>query len=196
VVHHTDRFVSTPGRLQLFFSFLRSKGNKVPRKINNVINGDEVHGTEPNLQNTPAHTRIANKATTDANNEHDPYEMYEELEKTMGNNSVERGITHPRVNHQTRTLSTELPVACNRSPHCVSTPAVHTPTSSTKETWRGSRAQRKLCWRSPSEEPTSSEEQVAPRRCLQEEHDTRAPSPFDPRMLGFHPKRKGGRGFQ
>jgi hypothetical protein len=42
-------------------------------------------------------------------------------------------------------------------------------------------------------QPSESLVLWAPRRCLQEEHDTGVPPPPDPRILGFHPEEVEGR---
>nr|XP_051208687.1 uncharacterized protein LOC127325898 [Lolium perenne] len=127
--------------------------------------------------------------TGNSNDDHDPYEAYEDSEKTPDSNSVGPELTLERAIEHARRQQNSPPRAAPpvSDHHCASTTAVRTPTSSTKETRRGSWAGRKPCRRSPSEEPTPFEEtRKAPRRCLQQEHDTRALSPPDPQILGFH----------
>jgi hypothetical protein len=63
----------------LFSVFFLIKGQKDNVKLRH--SGDKVQKAESSLQHTP--TRIANMATTGiSNGDHDPYEAYEDPEKT------------------------------------------------------------------------------------------------------------------
>jgi hypothetical protein len=98
--------------------------------------------------------------TGTSNGDHDPYEAYEDSEKTPDSNSVGPELTLKRANEHARRQQNSPPRAAPpvADHHCASTTTDRTPTSSTMETQRGSRAARKPCRRSPSEEPTTSEE--------------------------------------
>jgi hypothetical protein len=64
------------------------------------------------------------------------------------------------------------------------------PKSSAKEARQGKGTEQalpKIAEESPPSQPSVSLALWAPRRCLQEEHDTGVPPPPDPRILGFHP---------
>jgi hypothetical protein len=155
-----------------------------------------IQSAEPSLQNEP-HTHANYQSSYHQKREqHDrPLLRLRRLGAELDNNSVGPELTQERANEHTRRRQNpfvaETPLEADH--HREPTHAAHKPKSSTKIAQQGKGTKQALPTivkrRMTSAAPPSESRKLwAPRRCLQEEHDTGVPPPPDPRILGFHPE--------
>jgi hypothetical protein len=144
-----------------------------------------IQSAEPSLQNkTHIHANYQSSYNRNHEQQDRPLQRLRRLGVELDSNSVGPELRQERANEHARR---------RQNPSIAETPpkADHKLKSSTTVAQQGKSPKQALPTigkrrLTSAIQPSESRELWAPRRCLQEDHDTVMPPPPDPRILGFH----------